>query len=339
MSTSNERVKDGVAEHRHIGSDYLDYWHPIARVHKDEDQLTSPPDQILWPVSVDDVYDIIYAMSGIQFRYVDSCGDAADILDADYMIQKHLIRHRFFSAAWVFNAAGIGGIKTEIRSRVWGKIASRVFESSFGTVEFIGGTSKFVRGTGYDLGETVLTGCIAKFEEGSMLHKAKLLLESGEAAKYITAPNLGDALHVLYVQAGGSYYDLIRLLNGGHIPPEILHEKYGVSWDDLAKIPLGKPRDGETFACPICGEKSFFAGVCRDCVDGIEDPCRTCRLWDECGRESDPCNELLLADKANDLIFAAEDARTARKEFEHGVISRMIKSGNWKGCRYVRGGD
>lgn len=154
------------------------------------------------------------------------------------------------------------------------------------------------------------------FEKNSKIHKAMLLIESGEAAKYIRNPDLCNAMHILYVQAGGAYYDLITLPNGGHIPPEILANEYGVSWDTLASIPLGLQRNDNTFACPICKEPSFFAGVCQECNSYIDEDYED-------------------ADLIQCAIEAYDIHRKDRKANEHELILRMVESGDWSDCRYM----
>ena len=292
------------------------------------------PEQTVWVGDSDDVYDLLDAMSGIQFDYVDLHGNAVQIDGSGIEIHRHLMRHTYFTKRWLWGAGLIQGISTSIEGDGL-RIEKRIFESGYGSV----GITEYNRHTGL---------CKGDFEKGSMIHKAKLLLESKELDKLHNPPahtdggstlftwsdepcqrkiTLLQALHVVLVWQGGSYFDLIRFPNGGHIPPEILHEEYGVSWETIASISLGKPRDRETFACPICGRRSFYAGVCRCC----DDPCDCC---------SSECSAWItdITDIAR-KVERAESSRATRKEFEHGAILRMIKSGNWKGCRYVRGGN
>lgn len=112
-------------------------------------------------------------------------------------------------------------------------------------------------------------------------------------------------------------YDLIRLPAGGHIPVDILEGEYGVSWEIIATIPLGEPRDCNTFYCPICGESSYYFGVCDSCRCGVD--------------END---ELLVSPEDIEKVDAQ---RVSMKEHEHHEILRMIEQCDWMRCRYMMG--
>ena len=310
QTNSIERYRDGVTEHKHTG---FDYWHPKARVHTHTGWSTNQscdPTETEWNTNPADIADILIAMSGIQTHYNDIFGIAKQIADP----VNCMTGTEEMTLEWAVAISKIRDVVVNIDM-------SNAIMRSVTVKNFEGDEVKFSNGRVY-------------FTAGSRLHKAKLLLESGEAAKYVPYSTLADAAHLLYVLAGGAHFDLIYLPNGGHIPPEILVNEYGVSWDDLAKIPLGIPQDGETFTCPICGDRSFYAGVCQRCSD----PCEGCR--DDC----DDCRGSYSVD-AHDIadlresLASVDGARTKRKEFEHGAILRMIKSGNWKKCRYMRGGN
>ena len=56
----------------------------------------------------------------------------------------------------------------------------------------------------------------------------------------------------------GFYYDLIRVPHG-HIPAPLVR-----LWSRLP-LPIKEFRKYDYYHCPICGEPSFFKGVCDDC--------------------------------------------------------------------------
>lgn len=282
-----ERVKDGCTEHKHKT---YDYWHPVARVHSENRVPTRNIDTTrrMWDVDEDGVYDIIEAVTGRQAGYTDLFG-------------------RYVKLPLVCEIVGLPG---DVLSAEWCVSLSAKFDIEV-MMSIRSGHLGEVKISPMQLGDVRFCNGQAHFEEGSMIHDAKLLLEMGIVSMYVDNPDLADAMRILHISEGGSYCDLVRLMNGGHIPPEILIREYGVSWETLAKIPLGKPRDSETFACPICGEPAFFAGVCRNCKENSDS-------------------------EISQQIADANETRTKRKEYEHGMILRMIKSGNWSKCRYMR---
>jgi hypothetical protein len=113
------------------------------------------------------------------------------------------------------------------------------------------------------------------------------------------------------------YYDLIALPSGGHIPVDILEDEYKVSREIISKIPCGKPRNNETFSCPICGTKSYYAGVCDGCI--------------------------LAVDEDDVFIYSDEQlknfdvARLDRKEKEYNEILNIIDTKDWSNCEYIKG--
>jgi len=313
-----ERVKDGCTEHMH--GEY-DYWHPVSRIHSGNQISTHrniDTTRTVWDVDEDGVYDIIEAMKGLQTYYVDLYGDHIALPAVDAL--HELAEYDTLSGKWCVAVSEMFHLDVSMTIRA-GQLSECKISSRIGEVTFHAGH--------------------ADFEEGTELHDAKLLLETGLAAMYISYPDLADAMHILHISGGGSYYDLFRLLNGGHVPSEILVRDYGVSWETLAKIPLGKPRDCETFTCPLCGERSFFAGVCQECYH--HHPYDFCEGCEGCDDDNTPCEGFVEATKKADAhenkLHEIEDAYDKRKEFEHGAILRMIKSGNWSRCRYIRGGD
>lgn len=330
------RTKDGVTEHRHAG---YDYWHPVVRVHADSHPPIAAKDAWMegktsWDMNAAEIYDLICGMSG-QTHYTDLFGDSI-VLSPNRSVYGDQVSVlddlEIFSSAWAAALASVKGIRT----------TSVLFRAG-------------VRNRGTDITITSLEDDVIKiytdpraggrfdvnFAAGPLIIEAKRIVERGGASTIV------DAVHILRVSGPNMkeqrYYDLIRLPSGGHIPVDILEEEYGVSWEAIVRIPLGKPRNTETFSCPICGERSYFAGVCGDCMPTIKNPCGTCEVWDACDCEHNPCEDYLrsmaLSRKTDKAVTAANCERNARKEREHGEIRRLIKSGNWKGCRYIGGGD
>lgn len=289
MATETERIKDGVHEHHH---ETHPFWHPVSRMHNGKLSAPINPCKTTWKVGdIEDVTEMVEVMHDTQLYYVDLCGASVDLPEHDALYAT-IPPGRPTDDGWAREVSKIKWMSATIQYR-HGDVASTMLESRFGRVTF--------------------EGDYATFEEGSLLHDARLLIYLGLAEKYIPCPDLTDAMHILHVagdESGeGRYYDLIRLPSGGHIPVGILESEYGVSWETLAKIPLGKPRDYETFTCPICGRRSYYSGICQECKCDADDQ----------------------------TIDDADDRRVARKEAEHGEILRLIKSGNWSSCRYMRG--
>lgn len=303
---SVERTYDGITEHKH--GEY-DYWHPKSRVHKPGTpsiRKMADQNETAWYVNEDGIYDILEAMAGVQIAYTDLYGDLVDI--PSEINKVYALPDDVLAAEWVQKVSEVQGLSTTVTYRS-GKPSEISVDSWHGCVRFIHGK--------------------AYFESRSRLLAAKRLLESGTVAKYIAFPDLADAMHVLIVsdpEAG--YYDLIKLPSGGHVPTTLLKNEYGVSWMVLAKIPLGKPRDAKTFSCPVCGERSFYAGLCDECVEEFDD-----FFWLRATDEEKEGMEKKYT--AYDEYIEAKDLR---KEAEHGEILRLIKSGNWKQCRYMRAG-
>ncbi len=67
-----------------------------------------------------------------------------------------------------------------------------------------------------------------------------------------------------------TYYDLIELPSGRHVPVPIAEEIIGTK--SLGKIPVSrkKVRDNEFFSCPTCGAKDFYASIRYCCVEDEE---------------------------------------------------------------------
>ena len=66
-----------------------------------------------------------------------------------------------------------------------------------------------------------------------------------------------------------TYFDLIELPSGRHIPVPIAEQLVGQ--EKLAKIPVSrKKRDENFFSCPVCGEKSFYV-INDGCVEDDRD--------------------------------------------------------------------
>lgn len=326
---SVERECDWVTEHKHTG---FDYWHPVSRVHNGNLIQTGrniDTTRTAWDVNEDGVYDIIDALSGRQAGYVDRYGVTQE-LEQEYGTQIADLRDiELFSYEWANALASVNGIHTtEMLCRSGVERRPTDITVSNGSNEYGESVKIHTDPRGHGWYEVT-------FEECTQIVEAMRFAEEHRIT-------LCDALHVLYVLAGGAHKDIVRLPDGGHIPPEILVHEYGVSWETIAKIPLGKPRDGETFACPLCGARSFFAGICDECRR--HDPSDFCDGCDGCDDNDTPCKGFTNATKAFEAherkIREADDARTKRKEFEHGAILRMIKSGTLeRKCRYMRGGD
>ena len=288
---TNERIKDGVTEHRH--GEY-DFWHPASRVHSTaaltRNRGTFDSTRDTWDVEDDDIWEILEAMMPLQTHFDDEFGNTQPIETP----LKHLLDMEPMTQEWAVAISNLPQIEAQIT--------------------YTSGRIRKVRVSSYHNGVEFSHGRVC-YDPDTPLLDAKLLIECGLAAKYIPQPNLSDALHLLHVVGDERYYDLVRLPSGGHIPVEILEDEYEVSWETIAKIPIGEPRNGETFACPICGEGSFYSGVCRDCVASAGG--------------ADGYDETLLR-----RIQEVQQDTCTRKEREHGEILRLIKSGAWKNCRY-----
>lgn len=287
-----ERVRDGTTEHRHPERDY---WHPADRAHNQCVRPPAPPDptQTMWEIVDDDmVYDIIEAM-----RYASP--------NADRENDPAGVTEEMFSAEWCAAVSSVLALDVGILYHA-GEVYRCKISSRYGDVSFYPGQRS------------------VEFEKDTRVHKAKGIIESGAAKRYVAYPNMVEAMHILHVLTREGYYDLIELPQGGHIPPAVLSAEYGVTWDIIATVPRGKPRDMGTFACPICGGRSYFTG-----------PCNHCRGGDLRQGEGDiPANEAELQEK---YIRYAKYVRDERKKLEHGMINEIIESGDWSGCLYIRG--
>jgi len=224
------RTKDGIEEHRH--REY-DFWHPSTRGHKMSGVHGFDVSQTSWTVSDDEINEIVDAL------------------------------HKSFNTTWRkytvgtpewIAAVAVGEIQVDTTYRS-GKVSS-------------------MRISSYRSGVSITSDHTARYDRNCPLHDAKQLLESGLAGMYHDNPSLIDAAHVLHVSTspsdGDRHYDLIRLPNGMHVPVDVLEAEYGVSWETIARIPLGEPRDDCTFSCPMCGDRSYYAGVCERCRDVAE---------------------------------------------------------------------
>lgn len=247
--------------------------------------------RVKWDIDISDpaqdIIDIIGTMSGAQRSYVDLFGDVIDIgvcVDA----LNNVFMSDVGTEYWAQDVSELLDRPVTITYR--DRVPTRImFMSGVGSAEFV-----------YDH---------VFFESGTLLEQAKHLIETGLAQKYVVDPCLEDAVHILRVSdPNDGWYDLVLLPSGGHVPTGVLKTEYGVSWETLARIPLGAPRDDHTFCCPVCGAPSFYAGVCD-----------LCNMDDGCCAKAEACDRI----------------RVERKAAEHGEILRLIKSGNWKQCRYV----
>lgn len=280
------RIRDGVEEHRH---DDRDYWHPAARIHNPKHW--GIPYKIDLIYEVDD-YDILDAISGNQTYYVNILGEYKDLS----WTAQNAIKFDTLSVDWAIAISEIYNLETQITFRS-GSVSSVRVSSDRNGVEF--------------------THDRVYFDPNTDLHDAKILIETGLASKYIDFPSLEGAMHILHVSEGDRHYDLIKLPSGGHIPVDILEENYGVSWETIAGILLGKPRDDMLFSCPICGSESYFSGACN-----------------RCRYETNEDGTLVVS---KEDIENVHQEWCARKEREHGEILHLIKSNDWSHCRYIRG--
>lgn len=302
-----ERIKDGVYEHRH---DERNYWHPAARIHSGKVQqvIKSAYQQTSWKIGVGDICNIIEGLNGQQLSYTDECGKL-QFLPTNSTLYDMIPKTG--NTNWAQDISRIPGIMTTTTFHN-GKLVTTILESKNGLVQFH---------------EDYVT-----YDVGSRIHNAKILIETGVAAKYIKHPDLLDALHILHVanQEEG-YYDLIKLPDGQYnrfIPVRILEDEYKVSWEILVKIPLGKPRDNNTFECPICGQKSYYVGICNSCLD----VCCDCPEWD-CDHCCDHCDRCVDRHK----IDKWDVVKNIQSGIRHREILQLIESGDWKNCRYIRG--
>lgn len=280
------RTKNDVKEHRHRE---FDYWHPAARVHTPHYAHVHgfDPAQVIWAADQSGTADIVDAMHFKQMHFVNLFGEVRGI--------DTYARWRGTepgTPAWCKDVS-IGHVSVSLTYRA-GKISAIALQDYRSAVKIMQGQ--------------------AHYERNTPLHDAKLLIESGLAEAYIDNPHLVDAMHLLHVAGDDRYYDLITLPSGGHVPIDILEEEYDVQWETLAMILLGKPRDNETFSCPICGQASYYTGICDEC-----------------------CEDSEYDDELCQRIKHVNATKVSRKELEHGEILRLIKSGNWKACRYMRG--
>jgi len=282
------RTKDGVSEHRHTG---CDYWHPAARLHNLHHAKMHGFDveQVIWgDESEECINGIVDALHFNQDSYVDMKG-------AEVIMRNPLWRMSNVGTPEWFAAVSIAGVQVDVIYRS-GKV-SRMRLSSYRS-----GVDIVRRNVQYD--------------RNCPLHDAKQLIESGLAGMYIDNPTLMDAMHILHVSdisIGARHYDLVRLPNGMHVPVDVLEEEYGVSWETMARIPMGEPRDDCTFRCPMCGDKSYYAGVCISCDEG--DRGSVAYLF---------------------RLRYTKDVDECRK---HEEVSRIIESDDWVCCRYMNGSD
>ena len=114
------------------------------------------------------------------------------------------------------------------------------------------------------------------------------------------------------------YYALVRVTSRRdgvfHIPapwfdgPSSPDHKRS-SW--AGALPIASDmRDGEYYACPICGEHSFYSGVCQDCGQDLD-------VWDE--EECEWVNGPLPAKLQNREVLKKEAKRELLRRIDSGT--------------------
>lgn len=96
----------------------------------------------------------------------------------------------------------------------------------------------------------------------------------------MTNENIETIRNALEAKYEFPYYSLVRVVPthgpSFHIPAPFFNGSTGNPrsvWAGNLPIASGK-RDGEYYTCPFCGETSYYAGPCQDCLRDFE-------VWDE----------------------------------------------------------
>lgn len=90
--------------------------------------------------------------------------------------------------------------------------------------------------------------------------------------EYLTPEELKKVIVRAAIE-GDPYYDLVEVTwkdgRTGHIPvPFFLDIENGQGFEFISQIPVSfKIRDEKFFACPECGKRGFFTGLCGSCEE------------------------------------------------------------------------
>ena len=243
--------------------------------------------QCIWDIHEDMVYDVLEGISNRELYYKYSNGKIIYMkYPLDYMVEYAILSHKWITD--VSELIGVDSVNVTYRS---GYAVSCEIRS--------------------DAGMVIISKYQIYMKTGSPINDAKVLIDSGLAEKYIDSPTIADAMHILHVSGTNRYYDLIQFPGGGHIPVDILEDGYDISWEVIASIPRGEPRDDESFACPFCNRSSFYGGICAECRDS-DDPEMMRRI----------------------ITYNLETE--ARKRRENKEIFAIIEEGDFSDLRYIR---
>jgi len=102
-----------------------------------------------------------------------------------------------------------------------------------------------------------------------------------------------------------SYYDLIELPSGRHVPVPIAEKIIGK--ESLGKIPVSrKVRDNNFFSCPVCGTTDFYANIRYCCVESEEE------------------------------IEKSEEADEEERELKEKALAMIVRKAQFYKLRYIR---
>ena len=267
----------------------------ITRINPEIALPLTNPMQTAWDMNKDSIMSVIEAMSGVQAKYVDLSGKTQELPDDESVYGdpiSALNEFKLFSFEWANALASVKGIRTTsmlCRSGVKDRPTDITISS-----DNIGSVTIHTDPRGHGWYEV-------KFEDKS------ILIDTQRIAKRYSV-DMVTAMRICE-QWNDYYCDLIQLPNGMYIPVDVLTEKYGIWKLTLAMVPLGKPRNAETFSCPLCKKKSYYAGICNVCRQ--------------------------KASAAQIAIYNAE--MRIEKKSKHREVILLIRSDDLTQCRYIRG--